>query len=67
VYCNTDILAVVPLCHIPVFKHDGQDNRAKEVGLLDPFDMMPLVLEMSSVPTDVLDGAPVGPNSCRRG
>lgn len=47
-YTSADILAVVPLRHLPVFKHDGQDDRAKEIGLLDPFDMMPLVLEVSA-------------------
>jgi hypothetical protein len=67
-YCDTDILAIIPLYHTPVFKHDGQDNRAKEIGLLDPFDMMPLVLEISAaIPINGLDGTLVGSKSRRRG
>ncbi|KAJ7595950.1 IucC family-domain-containing protein [Mycena floridula] len=46
-YTARDILAVIPLLHIPVFKHDGIDTRGKEIGLLDPLDMMPLVFEIS--------------------
>ncbi|EKM78594.1 hypothetical protein AGABI1DRAFT_121041 [Agaricus bisporus var. burnettii JB137-S8] len=57
-YSNSDILAIIPLRHVPVYKHDGQDERAKEIGLLDPLDMMPSVFELSSVPNDVLDGRP---------
>lgn len=59
-YSNSDILAIIPLRHVPVYKHDGQDERAKEIGLLDPLDMMPSVFELSSIPNDVLDGRPVG-------
>ncbi len=56
-YTAADILAVIPLRHLPVFKHDGQDDRAKEIGLLDPLDMMPLVLELST--TSLPDARPV--------
>ena len=38
-----DVFAVVPLRHIPVFKHDSSDPRGQEIGLLDPLDMLPLV------------------------
>lgn len=41
-----DVIAVVPLRHVPVFRHDGSDTRGKEIGLLDPLDMFPLVLEV---------------------
>lgn len=58
-YTATDILAVLPLRHLPIFKHDGQDERAKEIGLLDPFDMMPLVLEVSPIQNDASDTKPV--------
>lgn len=58
-YTVADVLAVLPLRHLPVFKHDGQDDRAKEIGLLDPFDMMPLVLEVSPIQNDVPDTKPV--------
>ncbi|KAJ6523991.1 IucC family-domain-containing protein [Mycena capillaripes] len=44
-YKADDILAIVPLRHVPVFKHDGTDPRGQEVGLLDITDMVPLVLE----------------------
>ncbi|KAF7327459.1 hypothetical protein MKEN_00324200 [Mycena kentingensis (nom. inval.)] len=41
----SNVLAIIPLRHVPVFKHDGADPRGKEIGLLDPMDMLPLVLE----------------------
>jgi hypothetical protein len=45
-YVSEDIFAVIPLYHIPILKHDGSDFRAKEIALLDPLDMMPLVFEV---------------------
>lgn len=45
-YVAQDIFAIIPLCHIPVFKDDDGDSRAKEIGLLDPLDMMPVVFEV---------------------
>jgi hypothetical protein len=45
-YASKDIFAVIPLYHVPIFKHDGTDSRGKEIGLLDPLDMMPLVFEV---------------------
>jgi hypothetical protein len=47
-YTASDILAIIPLRHVPVFKHDGTDPRGREIGLLDPMDMLPLVLEFAS-------------------
>ncbi|KAJ3997600.1 IucC family-domain-containing protein [Lentinula boryana] len=44
-YQLTDILAIVLLKHVPVFKHDSADPRGQEIGLLDPMDMLPLTLE----------------------
>ncbi|KAF7338968.1 hypothetical protein MVEN_01973000 [Mycena venus] len=44
-YKADDILAIVALRHVPIFKHDGTDPRGQEVGLLDITDMAPLVLE----------------------
>ncbi|KAJ7183177.1 hypothetical protein C8R46DRAFT_1066173, partial [Mycena filopes] len=41
-------LAVIPLRHVPVFKHDSADPRGPEIGLLDPMDMLPLVLEFGT-------------------
>ncbi|KAJ4474382.1 IucC family-domain-containing protein [Lentinula aciculospora] len=54
-YKLSDILAIVLLQHIPVFKYDGADPRGQEIGLLDPMDMVPLVLE-------IVEGIP-DPNS----
>lgn len=45
-YKVSDILAIVLLRHIPVFKHDSADPRGPEIGLLDPMDMLPLTLEV---------------------
>jgi len=45
-YTSKDIFAVIPLYDVPVFKHDGTDPRAKEISLLDPLDMMPLVFQV---------------------
>jgi hypothetical protein len=47
-YSEKDILAVVALKHVPVFRHGSSDPRAgKEIGLLDPLDMFPLVFVTS--------------------
>ncbi len=45
-----DVLAIVVLRHVPVLKTDPEssdDPRGKEIGLLDPLDMLPLVLATS--------------------
>ena len=39
------ILAIVPLHHPPIFKADGVDFIGKEIGLLDPLDMIPTIFE----------------------
>jgi hypothetical protein len=36
-----DILAILPLKHIPIFKHDMYNPCAREIGLLDPMDIAP--------------------------
>ncbi|KAJ7056635.1 IucC family-domain-containing protein [Mycena amicta] len=46
-YTAANVHAVIPLRHIPVFKHDGTDPRGREIGLLDPMDMLPLVFEFT--------------------
>lgn len=46
-YSSQDILAIIPLRHTPVFKHDGIDPRGREIGLLDPLDMLPLIFELA--------------------
>ncbi|TFK40141.1 IucC family-domain-containing protein [Crucibulum laeve] len=45
-YQSQDILAVIPLSQVPIFKHDGTDHRGREIGLLDPLDMMKFVFEI---------------------
>lgn len=47
-YSPADILAIAPLLHVPVFKHDSASKRGTEIALLDPFDLMPLVLEVQA-------------------
>ncbi|THH16104.1 hypothetical protein EW146_g4489 [Bondarzewia mesenterica] len=47
-YSSDDLFAIIPLRHIPVFKHDESDSRGHEIGLLDPLDMLPLVFEIDS-------------------
>ena len=47
-YLQRDILAIIVFKHVPVFKHDSSDPRGKEVGLLDPLDMSPLVLAITT-------------------
>jgi hypothetical protein len=44
-----DVLAIVLLRHFPVFRTNSEtsDLRGKEIGLLDPLDMFPLVLMTS--------------------
>jgi hypothetical protein len=42
-----DVLAIVLLRHVPVLKTDCDEPRGKEIGLLDPLDMFPLVLVIS--------------------
>ncbi|KAF9524859.1 IucC family-domain-containing protein [Crepidotus variabilis] len=40
-----DVLAMLPLHHAPVFKHNDQGLLGKAIGLLDPLDMIPIVFE----------------------
>ncbi|KAJ7678472.1 IucC family-domain-containing protein, partial [Mycena rosella] len=47
-YTASDIVAIIPLRDVPVFKHDGTDPRGQEIGLLDPMDMLPLVFEFAT-------------------
>ncbi|KAJ7220103.1 IucC family-domain-containing protein [Mycena pura] len=56
-YKASDILAIVPLVHVPVFKHDGTDPRGREIGLLDPMDMLPLVFEFTTGASPASDHA----------
>ncbi|KAF8071691.1 IucC family-domain-containing protein [Lyophyllum atratum] len=58
-YESKDILAIVPLRHVPLFHHDRTDMQEKEISLLDPLDMMPMVFEIDSdgtLPADIEHG-----------
>jgi len=46
-YSQEDVLSIVLLRHVPIFKVDSSDPRGKEIGLLDPLDMFPLLLRIS--------------------
>jgi hypothetical protein len=46
-YSEGDVLAIVALKDVPVFRHGSSDPRGKEIGLLDPLDMFPLVFVTS--------------------
>jgi len=41
-----NVLALVPLYQAPIIKPDGKDAFGKEIGLLDPLDMVHLVFEV---------------------
>ncbi|KAF8593335.1 hypothetical protein BDV93DRAFT_612275 [Ceratobasidium sp. AG-I] len=45
-YKSDDILAIVPLRQVPLLRHDSTGKRAKDISLLDPLDMMPIVFEI---------------------
>lgn len=51
------ILALVPLHHPPIFRQDGVDVVGKEIGLLDPLDMIPSIFEVG-LAQSTSDGIP---------
>jgi hypothetical protein len=46
-YSEGDILAIVPLRHIPLLRTDLSDSRWTQIGLLDPLDMFSRVIVTS--------------------
>lgn len=46
-YSRENVLSIVLLRHVPIFKADSGDAHGKEIGLLDPLDMFPLLLRTS--------------------
>jgi hypothetical protein len=44
---HEDVLSVILLRYVPIFKADSNDPRGNEIGLLDPLDMFPLMLVTS--------------------
>ena len=47
-YKLEDILAILPLKHAPIFKHDTPNPYALEIGLLDPMDICPHIFVVDS-------------------
>lgn len=61
---SSDLLVVIPLVHVPVFKHGAvDDERGREIGLLDPMDMMRLVYHVHE--TNVTNGTTVPKDQVR--
>ncbi|KAI9509795.1 IucC family-domain-containing protein [Russula earlei] len=55
-YSPGDVLAIIPLKHVPVIKTDSNDLRGQEIGLLDPGDIFPLVVMTSGAGDGDLNG-----------
>ena len=47
-----NILAVVPLHHTPIFKHDGDHRHGLQIGLLNPLDIMMFTVYETRNPQD---------------
>lgn len=45
-YEADDVLCVVPLRHVPIFKRDTIEEQGRDIGLLDPMDMAPFIFEL---------------------
>jgi hypothetical protein len=55
-----NILAVVPLHHAPIFKHDAvHDRHGHQIGLLNPLDMMFTVYETRNPQNEINDRYPI--------
>jgi hypothetical protein len=54
-----NILAVVPLHHAPIFKHDADHRHGHQIGLLNPLDMMFAVYETSNTQNGINDRYPI--------
>jgi hypothetical protein len=61
-YSEGDILAIVPLRHVPLLRTESSDPRWKEIGLLDPLDMFPRVF-MTSRDSDLDEHWEVWPSN----
>jgi hypothetical protein len=54
-----NILAVVPLHHAPIFKHDVDYRHGHQIGLLNPLDMMFAVYETKNIQNGIDDRYPI--------
>jgi hypothetical protein len=54
-----DILAVVPLHHAPIFKHDADHCHGHQIALLNPLDMMFAVYETRNLQNEINDRYPI--------
>jgi hypothetical protein len=59
-----DILAVVPLHHAPIFKHDGDHRHGHQIALLNPLDMMFAVYETRNPQNEINDRYPTRIDVC---
>ncbi|KAJ7593412.1 IucC family-domain-containing protein [Mycena floridula] len=48
----SDIFAIVPLRHSPIFKSDVSGKHGLQVALVDPFDMLPVIYELAEGDVD---------------
>jgi hypothetical protein len=46
-YSQEDVLSIILLRYVPIFKAGSSDPHGNEIGLLDPLDMFPLMLVIS--------------------
>jgi hypothetical protein len=46
-YSQEDVLSIILLRYVPIFKVDSSDPHGREIGLLDPLDIFPMVLVTS--------------------
>ena len=54
-----NILAIVPLHHAPIFKHDADHRHGHQIGLLNPLDMMFAVYETRNPQNENNDRYPI--------
>lgn len=60
-YKPEDILAILLLKHVPIFKHDTSNPYALEIGLLDPMDISPNIFVVDSRETGMDKACPEVP------
>ncbi|KAF8506286.1 IucC family-domain-containing protein [Hysterangium stoloniferum] len=56
-YCPSDIFVVIFLRSVPILKNRGDATIEKEIGLMDPLDMLPWIYELD-LPSTILSGLP---------
>jgi hypothetical protein len=58
----SDIFALVPLLHPPVFSGVSASKHGRPVGLVDPLDMFPEIYEFSQISSDAAGGVRRSPH-----